>query len=111
VTPQDNLIELTDDELESKFLECAMPEILRTCKRKSANRDPGTITTPPYTSVRHRREHGFWYLTENDELIALIFYWDDPSGAEQMSIRMFRCPDGQWYKRKARDLFTPQMYH
>jgi hypothetical protein len=106
VTPQGRAITLTDEELDSKFQECGMPEILKRCRPQPADRDPDVLTVPPYTSVVHKREKGFWYITEEKEAIALIFHWEQPDGTEKQSVRRFRTPEGQWYKRRARDVFA-----
>lgn len=106
--PQGKPINLTEEEIERKFAECGMPEILKTCKTKSTERDPDVLTSPPYTSVKHKREKGLWHYLPEDtdfqEPIALTFSWEGPDGLERMSIRQFISPDsGQPYKLKKRD--------
>lgn len=89
---------LIAEEMERKFVECGMDEILKTCKPKRTNRDPNISTNPPHTSVVHKREHGVQYTHENGDFVALVFYWDEPTGEPRRSIRAFTCPDGKPYR-------------
>lgn len=96
---------LTDAEMERKFQECSISNALEGCEQKRTDREPGIASTPPYSSVVHRREHGVSFNTPSGELVALIFFWKGPDGEDRRSIRMFVCPVcGHIYKRKSPNL-------
>ena len=99
---QDKLIILSDEEMESKFEESGMPAILKTCKATRTDRDPAIITNPPNTSVKHKRERGLRYSSDDGTFRALIFEWDGPDGTPHKSIRQFVTDDGLTYRRKLR---------
>ena len=97
---QEKVLILTDEEMERKFLESGMPAVLKSCKVKRADRDPNVSTNPPVTSVKHRRERGLSYSTQEGVFRALIFEWDGPGGDPEKSIREFVTDDGTICRRK-----------
>jgi hypothetical protein len=103
-TPQGKPISLSKEDMKRKFDECGMPELLKLCLRKLADRDPNLLTIYPHTSVKHKREHGYWYVTSDGEPIALIYYWEGTDNEPQESIRPFTCPNGQIYKLKLAEI-------
>ena len=90
---------LSEDEMEDKFESLQISNLLKECRKQTVDRDPNVNTFPPFSSVKHKREHGIKYTTEANDFIALIFYWYDATGEERRSIRQFFCPqDGTLYR-------------
>jgi hypothetical protein len=80
----------TEQEMEDKFSELGIMDVLPKCKPTPCSRDPEVNTLPPRNIVRHIRERGTLYFVNGSKLpIALIFQWDSHDGEPRRSIRWF----------------------
>lgn len=71
---------LSEAEMERKFDESGMENILKACHLKRVDR----YGAP----VKKKREHGFVYLDDKEETVAVIYYFEEPDGTELRSIRL-----------------------
>ena len=80
---------LSKAEIERKFQESGMENVLKTCKSQRIDR----YDAP----VKKKREHGFVYRDDRKETVAVIYYFEEPDGTELRSIRLMVI-DGITYK-------------
>ena len=99
--PKDELVILTEEEMERKFLECGLPDLIKNCTTRRLDRIHSPRSGPPSNSVRHRRSKRIGYLTEGGAWIAFIVHWEDAGGDAKRVIWQFTCPhDGCTYMVK-----------
>lgn len=78
--PQKNIIHLTATEMEIKFVECNMEQVLRGCDCERIQRED--YGQP----MKKKREHGYVY-SKNLKSVCVLYHFDDPDGTERRLIQ------------------------